>query len=66
MGLSWPAAQEYIPTTQGAAWPGQTGASTRAEVVRNGVGQERRESDEGRREGFQEKGLFGKTLGIGV
>jgi len=32
MGLSWPAAQEHIPTTQGAAWRGQTGASTRAGV----------------------------------
>lgn len=46
MGLSWPAAQEYIPTTQGAARLVRTGASFGAGVVRNRVGQSRRDSDE--------------------
>lgn len=43
MGLSWPAAQEYIPTIRGADWPGQTGASMRAGGIERwaGASQER-------------------------
>lgn len=50
MGLSWPAAQENIPTTQEAARLQQTGASKTVGVVRYGVGPVRRESNEKRRD----------------
>lgn len=62
MGLSWPAAQENIPTTQGAAWPGQTRASRRVRVVRK-TGRaipERDDDDEDRKQGC-ERDLLGKN-----
>lgn len=62
MGLSWPAAQENIPTTQGAAWLGRTGASRRVRVVRKTERAipERDDDDEDRKQAC-ERDLLGKN-----